>query len=92
MRVWTRGELRDGDARSHVVAGGERLTGPGEDHHPYGVVRLRCPECLVQLDEHPAVLRVARLRPVQGDADDAPLVQLFVSDELVSGHDALPLD
>src|SRR3546814_18543201 len=55
------------------------------------VVGLGLQERVVQLDEHPAVLRVAGLRPVQHDAGHAALGEDLVGDELVVAHDVTPI-
>ena len=48
---------------------------PAEDHDPDLVVGLGRQEGIVQLDEQPAILGVASVRPVQHDASDLPFVE-----------------
>ena len=56
---------------------------PSQDHHANLVVGLGTQERLVQLDEQAAVLGVAGVGPVEHDARDAAVVELFVGDEAV---------
>ena len=90
-RVLTRAGqvLLHGHLRSHVVPRREHGPGAGEDHHANLVVGFRLQEGLVELDEQPPVLGVARLGPVELDPDDRALVDRLVVDEPEVGHDAL---
>jgi hypothetical protein len=57
---------------------GEHLAGPTEDHHAHPVVGLGFQKGVVELDEHSPVLGVASLGPVQHDANDRAIVELFI--------------
>ena len=65
---------------------GEQRAGAAEDHHPHGVVLLGLPEGVVELDEHAAVLGVARVGPVEQDANDLAVLELLVLHEFVLRH------
>jgi hypothetical protein len=68
------------------VARREHGPGAAEDDDADLVVGLGAQERVVELDEHPAVLGVARLGPVQQDACDLPVVERLVDEELLVGH------
>ena len=77
------------DLRAHVVPRREHLSVAAEDDDADGVVRFGTTERVVELDEHPAVLCVPRVRSVQHDPRDAVVRGRFVGDELIVAHGSL---
>lgn len=84
--------LAFGDALggAQIMSGRECGTVAAQNHHADCVVGFGAFEGLAQFHEHPTVLGVARLRPVQGDACDAALFESFVADVAVTHGDAFP--
>ena len=72
------------------MPGGERRARGPQQHHADLVVRLGEFESRAQLDEHPAVLRVALLRAIERDDGDTALVDDLVSDVVEIRHGWLP--
>jgi hypothetical protein len=58
--------------RPRVVAGGEHRPVAAEDHDADLVVGLRLEERFVELDEQPALLRIALVRSVEHDPGMVP--------------------
>ena len=60
------------------MAGREHGAGAAEDDDAHGVVGLGAQERVVEFDEHPPVLGVARVGPVEHDAGDLAVVDGLV--------------
>ncbi len=69
---------------------GERRARAAQDHHADRVVRFGEFERRAQLDEHPAVLRVALLRAIERDDGDPAVVDDLVADVVEILHGWLP--
>ena len=63
---------------------------PTQDDHADLVVGLGPQERFVELHQQAAVLSVARLGPVEHDARDAAVIELFVGEEaVILGHSGI---
>lgn len=68
--------------RPEVVPGGKVISPCGQDHHSHGVVGLGPAKRLVELNQQGSILRVVRLRTVEPDPRDPPVVEGFVGHQL----------
>ena len=68
------------------MPGGEQRPRAAQDDHPAGVVGLGPQERVVELDQQAPVLGVPRVRSVEQDPHDGPVVVGLVLQELVLGH------
>jgi hypothetical protein len=71
-------------ARSHVVTCREHLPVPAEDYDANIIIRFCLEEGIVEFHQHPTVLRVTCLWPIEHDANDLAIVETLDTDEFES--------
>ena len=79
-------EFLAGQLGSDVVTRREHLAFAGENDDPHCVIGLGSGEGLIELDQHPAVLGIALVRPIQRDPHDRAVVKGLPFQELVVVH------
>ena len=66
-------------ARSHVVTCREHLPVPAEDYDANIIIRFCLEEGIVEFHQHPTILSVTCLWPIEHDANDLAIVETLMN-------------